>query len=67
MGQGFGEVWVPLFSKAMGPGVGGSVKDYIDHVDHHLAFLLEKRARLEKLRPQPPRPAPHAQRKGEVP
>ena len=23
MGQGFGEVWVPLFSKAMGPGVGG--------------------------------------------
>ena len=47
--------------------VGGSVKDDIDHVDHHLAFLLEKRARLEKLRPQPPRPAPHAQRKGEVP
>ena len=26
--------------------VGGSVKDYIDHVDHHLAFLLGKRARL---------------------
>ena len=23
MGQGLGEVWVPLFSKAMGPGVGG--------------------------------------------
>jgi uncharacterized damage-inducible protein DinB len=47
--------------------VGGSVKDDIDHVDHHLAFLVEKRARLEKLRPQPPQPAPHAQRKGEVP
>ena len=47
--------------------VGGSVKDYIDHVDHHLAFLLEKRARLEKLRPQPPHLAPHAQREGEVP
>ena len=47
--------------------VGGSVKDYIDHVDHHLAFLLEKRARLDKLRPQPPQPAPHAQCKGEVP
>ena len=28
--------------------VGGSVKDYIDHVDHHLAFLLGKRARLGK-------------------
>ena len=26
--------------------VGGSVKDYIDHVDHHLAFLAAKRARL---------------------
>jgi len=47
--------------------VGGSVKDYIDHVAHHLAFLLEKSARLEKLRPQPPHHAPHAQRKGEVP
>ena len=23
MGQGLGEVWVPLFSKVMGPGVGG--------------------------------------------
>ena len=23
MGQGLGEVWVPLFSSAMGPGVGG--------------------------------------------
>ena len=23
MGQGLGEVWGPLFSKAMGPGVGG--------------------------------------------
>ena len=23
MGQGFGEVWIPLFSKAIGPGVGG--------------------------------------------
>ena len=23
MGQGLGEVWVPLFSRAMGPGVGG--------------------------------------------
>ena len=34
--------------------VGSSVKDYIDHVDHHLAFLLEKRARLEKLRPSHP-------------
>ena len=22
-GQGFGEVWVPLFSNAIGPGVGG--------------------------------------------
>jgi hypothetical protein len=28
--------------------VGGTVKDYIAHVDHHLAFLLEKRARLGK-------------------
>src|SRR5262249_12358335 len=28
--------------------VGGSVKDYIDHVDHHLMFLLGKRARLGK-------------------
>ena len=23
MGHGFGEVWVPLVSRAMGPGVGG--------------------------------------------
>ena len=23
MGQGLGEVWVPLFSSAIGPGVGG--------------------------------------------
>jgi hypothetical protein len=28
--------------------VGGSVKDYIQHVDDHLAFLAEKRARLGK-------------------
>jgi uncharacterized damage-inducible protein DinB len=28
--------------------VGGSVKDYITHVDHHLKFLAEKRARLGK-------------------
>ena len=28
--------------------VGGSVKNYIEHVDHHLAFLLGKRARLGK-------------------
>jgi len=28
--------------------VGGSVKDYIKHVDHHLTFLGEKRARLGK-------------------
>ena len=28
--------------------VGGTVKDYIAHADHHLAFLLEKRARLGK-------------------
>jgi uncharacterized damage-inducible protein DinB len=28
--------------------VGGTVKDYIDHVDYHLAFLLEKRGRLGK-------------------
>ena len=28
--------------------VGGMVKDYIEHVDHHLAFLAEKRARLGK-------------------
>ena len=28
--------------------VGGSVKGYIEHVDHHLAFLAEKRARLGK-------------------
>jgi DinB superfamily len=28
--------------------VGGLVKDYIEHVDHHLAFLTEKRARLGK-------------------
>jgi uncharacterized damage-inducible protein DinB len=28
--------------------VGGTVKEYIEHVDHHLAFLLEKRARLGK-------------------
>jgi uncharacterized damage-inducible protein DinB len=37
--------------------VGGSVKDYIDHVNHHLAFLAEKRARLGKpLGPREPRP-----------
>ena len=23
IGHGFGEVWVPLFSRAIGPGVGG--------------------------------------------
>ena len=28
--------------------VGGSVKDYIGHVDHHLKFLAEKRSRLGK-------------------
>jgi len=28
--------------------VGGSVKDYIRHVDHHLTFLAEKRSRLGK-------------------
>jgi hypothetical protein len=28
--------------------VGGMVKDYIDHVDYHLKFLTEKRARLGK-------------------
>jgi hypothetical protein len=28
--------------------VGGTVKDYIEHVDHHLAFLAGKRARLGK-------------------
>jgi len=28
--------------------VGGSVKNYIAHVDHHLAFVAEKRARLGK-------------------
>jgi uncharacterized damage-inducible protein DinB len=28
--------------------VGGSVKDYIEHVDHHLGFLAGKRARLGK-------------------
>jgi uncharacterized damage-inducible protein DinB len=28
--------------------VEGSVKDYIEHVDHHLAFLAAKRARLGK-------------------
>ena len=28
--------------------VGGSVKDYIGHVDHHLKFLAEKRLRLGK-------------------
>jgi hypothetical protein len=28
--------------------VGGMVKDYIGHVDHHLKFLHEKRARLGK-------------------
>jgi uncharacterized damage-inducible protein DinB len=28
--------------------VGGSVKDYIKHVDHHMEFLLKKRARLGK-------------------
>jgi uncharacterized damage-inducible protein DinB len=30
--------------------VGGTVNDYIEHVDHHLAFLTEKRARLEARR-----------------
>src|SRR5262249_34977650 len=34
--------------------VGGMVKDYITHVDHHLKFLYEKRARLGKpLSPSP--------------
>src|SRR5207253_10213071 len=28
--------------------VGGMVKDYIAHVDHHLKFLYDKRARLGK-------------------
>ena len=28
--------------------VGGLVKEYIEHVDHHLTFLTEKRARLGK-------------------
>jgi len=28
--------------------VGGSVRDYISHVDHHLTFLAEKRSRLGK-------------------
>jgi len=28
--------------------VGGMVQDYIEHVDHHLNFLYEKRARLGK-------------------
>jgi uncharacterized damage-inducible protein DinB len=28
--------------------VGGLVKDYIEHVDHHLTFLAGKRARLGK-------------------
>jgi DinB superfamily len=28
--------------------VGGMVKDYIGHVDHHLKFLYDKRARLGK-------------------
>jgi site-specific DNA recombinase len=33
--------------------VGGSVKDYIKHVDHHLAFLVEKRVRLGNPRGSP--------------
>ena len=33
--------------------VGSSVKDYIEHVDHHLTFLMEKRARLGKPLGQP--------------
>jgi hypothetical protein len=28
--------------------VGGLVTEYLEHVDHHLAFLMEKRARLGK-------------------
>lgn len=28
--------------------VGGEVQDYIEHVNHHLTFLAEKRARLGK-------------------
>jgi hypothetical protein len=28
--------------------VGGLVKEYIEHVDHHPAFLAGKRARLGK-------------------
>ena len=28
--------------------VGGMVKEYIEHVDYHLAFLAEKRGRLGK-------------------
>jgi uncharacterized damage-inducible protein DinB len=28
--------------------VGGMVKEYIEHVNHHLPFLIEKRARLGK-------------------
>ena len=28
--------------------VGAMVKDYVEHVDHHLKFMLEKRARLGK-------------------
>jgi hypothetical protein len=28
--------------------VGGMVEDYVEHVDHHMKFLIEKRARLGK-------------------
>jgi uncharacterized damage-inducible protein DinB len=32
--------------------VGGMVKDYIEHMDHHLKFLYDKRARLGKPLPR---------------
>jgi hypothetical protein len=28
--------------------VGAMVKDYVEHVDHHLKFIKEKRTRLGK-------------------
>jgi hypothetical protein len=35
--------------------VGGTVKDYIEHMDYHLKFLCDKRVRLGK--PLAPAPA----------
>ncbi len=40
--------WPATHNKRGAVTVGGMVKDYITHVDDHLKFVHEKRARLGK-------------------